>query len=153
MKFVACLLTLAAMTSACHAPEDYLLSPSQIDQMLTVTVSAAAVSADGVSRVTITAQLDPRTDADKRDVTFTTTAGMLIGGGREGQTITIPADDAAKAVAELRSPSFRQLRRSKSPPVRSAARLPSRFSRLLEATCSMSPRAARRFQQTDFRRP
>jgi hypothetical protein len=104
MKFVACWLTLAAMTSACHAPEDYLLSPSQIDRMLTVTVSATAVSADGVSRVTITAQLDPRTDADKRDVTFTTTAGMLIGGGREGQTITVPADDAAKAVAELRSP-------------------------------------------------
>ena len=103
MRFVACWLTLAAMTSACHTPEDYLLSPSQIDQMLNVTVSAATISADGISRVTITAQLDPRTDADKRDVTFTTTAGTLIAGGREGLTITVPADSAGKAVAELRS--------------------------------------------------
>ncbi|HEY0283855.1 MAG TPA: hypothetical protein VGC23_00585, partial [Vicinamibacterales bacterium] len=88
---------------ACHEPEDYLLSPSQIDRVLNVTVSATTISADGISRATITAQLDSRTDADKRDVTFTTTAGTLIGGGREGLSITVPADSAGKAVAELRS--------------------------------------------------
>ena len=103
MRFIVLLVTLAATTPACHAPDDYLLSPSQIDRMLTVTVSSSTISADGVSRVTITAQLDPRTDADKRNVTFTTTAGMLIGGGREGMAITVQADDGAKAVAELRS--------------------------------------------------
>ena len=103
MRSIACWLMLAAITSACHKPEDYLLSPSQIDQMLNVTVSAATISADGISRTTITAQLDPQTDADKRDVTFTTTAGTLIGGGREGLSITVPADNAGKAVAELRS--------------------------------------------------
>ena len=103
MRSIACWLMLAAMTSACHKPEDYLLSPSQIDRMLNVTVSAATISADGISRATITAQLDSRTDADKRDVTFATTAGTLIAGGREGLTITVPADSAGKAVAELRS--------------------------------------------------
>jgi hypothetical protein len=102
MRFFACWLALAAMT-ACHKPEDYLLGPSQVDQVLNVTVSAATISADGISRVTITAQLDPRTDADKRDVTFTTTAGTLIAGGREGLTISVPADSSGKAVAELRS--------------------------------------------------
>ena len=103
MRSIACWLTIAAMTSACHRPEDYLLSPSQIDQVLNVTVSAATISADGISRATITAQLDPRTDVGKRDVTFMTTAGILIAGGREGSTVTVSADSTGKAVVQLRS--------------------------------------------------
>jgi hypothetical protein len=54
--------------------------------------------------VTITAQLDPRTDADKRGVTFTTTAGMLVSGAREAMSMTIQADATGKAAVELRSP-------------------------------------------------
>ena len=103
MKAIACWLALASIATACHKPEDYLLSPSQIDRMLTLTVSSSTISADGISRATITVQLDPRTDAGKRDVTFSTTAGTLIAGGREGMTITVAADSAGRAVAELRS--------------------------------------------------
>jgi hypothetical protein len=59
--------------------------------------------ADGISRATITAQLDPRTDFDKRSITFATTAGTLIADGKEGSSITVPADTNGKAVVELRS--------------------------------------------------
>ena len=72
------------------------------DQVLSVTLSSASLSADGISRATITAQLDPRTDIDKRNVTFTTTAGTLIAFGKEGTSITVPADSGT-AVVELRS--------------------------------------------------
>jgi hypothetical protein len=89
--------------AACHQPEDYLLGPSQADQVLAVALSATTLPADGISRLTITAQLDPRTDLDKRNVTFTTTAGSLIADGKEGASITVPADINGKAVVELRS--------------------------------------------------
>jgi hypothetical protein len=98
---VACCLLLGA--AACHQPEDYFLGPSQADQVLAVTLSATTLPADGISRLTITAQLDPRTDLDKRNVTFTTTAGSLIADGKEGPSITAPADTNGTAVVELRS--------------------------------------------------
>jgi adhesin/invasin len=95
-----CLILTAA---ACHRPEDYLLGPSQADQVLAVTLSATSLPADGISRATITAQLDPRTDLDKRTVTFTTTAGTLIAEGKEGTSVTVTADTTGSAVVELRS--------------------------------------------------
>src|SRR5262245_60608381 len=100
-RLAVCLLLLTAATG-CHHPDDYLLA-SQSDQVLSVTLSATTVPADGISRVTITAQLDPRTDIDKRNVTFATTAGTLIAGGKEAQSLTVPADTSGKAVVELRS--------------------------------------------------
>jgi adhesin/invasin len=100
---LACCVALVTAAAGCYRPDDYLLGPSQADQALVVTVSATTVSADGISRVTITAQLDPRTDADKRILTFTTTAGTLSFGGKEGLSITAPADTSGKAVVELRS--------------------------------------------------
>jgi hypothetical protein len=95
---------LALMTTAagCHRPDDYLLA-SHADSVLSVTLSATTLPADGISRATITAQLDPETDADKRTLTFTTTAGTLIADGKEGPSITTQADISGKAVVELRS--------------------------------------------------
>src|SRR5262245_40757359 len=95
-------LLLLIPATACHHPDDYLLA-SQSDQVLNVTLSATTLPADGISRATITAQLDPRTDPDKRNVTFTTTAGTLIAAGKEGPSITIQADTSGKALVELRS--------------------------------------------------
>src|SRR5512134_1761542 len=89
--------------SACHDPGNYVLGPGAIDQVLSVSLSATSIPADGTTRLTITAQLDPRTDADKRTVTFTASAGTLIGGGREGSTTSVTADASGKAVVELRS--------------------------------------------------
>jgi adhesin/invasin len=102
MRRVACCLALAAAAAACHRPDAYLLAP-QADAVLNVTLSATTLPADGISRASITAQLDPATDADKRTVTFTTTAGTLIADGKEAQSITTQADTGGKAVVELRS--------------------------------------------------
>ena len=102
MKRIACWLLLALVATGCHRPDDYLLA-SQADQVLSVTLSTTTLPADGISRATITAQLDPRTDIDKRTITFTTTAGTLIADGKEGTAITVPADTSGKAIVELRS--------------------------------------------------
>jgi adhesin/invasin len=103
MKHIACCLMLVTTATGCHRPGDYPLSPSRADEVLSLTVSSATLPADGIARVTITAQLDPQTDADKRNVTFTTTAGTLIAVGKEGLSITETADANGKAVVELRS--------------------------------------------------
>src|SRR6185436_2040327 len=65
--------------------------------------SATTLPADGISRATITAELDPQTDADKRNVTFTTTAGTLIAAGKEASSLKMQADVSGRAVVELRS--------------------------------------------------
>ena len=104
MRYLACGLALVAMvTAACHRPDEYLLSPTLADQVLTVTLSATSIPADGISRTTITAQIDPSTDYDKRSITFATTAGTLIADGKQGTSITFTADTTGKATAELRS--------------------------------------------------
>lgn len=89
--------------AACHDPDAYVLGPDRADEILAVTLSATALPADGIARITIIAQLDPRTDASNRMVKFTTSAGTLIGGGKEGLTTDVPADTTGRAVAELRS--------------------------------------------------
>ena len=104
MRYLLYGLTLMIVLTGCHSSEEYLLGPSRADQVLKLTVSSQTAPADGISRVAITVQLDPRTDADKRVVTFTTTAGVLIAGGREGLSITAQADNEGTAVVELRSP-------------------------------------------------
>ena len=102
LRRVACCLVLLTTAAGCHRPDAYLLAP-QADNVLSVTLSTTTLPADGISRATITAQLDPGTDADKRTLTFTTTAGMLIADGKEGSSITTQADTSGKAVVELRS--------------------------------------------------
>ena len=102
MKRIALWLLLLASATGCHRPDDYLLAP-QSDEVLNVTLSTTTLPADGIARATITAQLDPRTDIDKRQITFTTTAGTLIANGNESRSVTVPADTSGKAVVELRS--------------------------------------------------
>src|SRR5437762_5070562 len=103
LRRIVCGLMLAATATGCHRPDNYVLGPSLADQVLRVTLSSTTLPADGISRATITAQLDPRSDIDKRNVTFTTTAGTLIAAGKEGPAITVPADTNGTAVVELRS--------------------------------------------------
>jgi len=101
LPYVIALATVA--TTACHRPNDYLLSPTLADEVLSVTLSATSIPADGISRTTVTAQIDPRTDFDKRTVTIATTAGTLIADGQQGPTVSVTADTTGKAVVELRS--------------------------------------------------
>ena len=96
-------MALALACTACYKPES-AIGPSTMDDVLRLNVSPASLMADGRSRATITAMLDPRTDADKRDVSFTTTAGTLVAGGSRGASVTVRADDVGRAVAELESP-------------------------------------------------
>jgi hypothetical protein len=95
-------LALVAL-AGCHNPDAYVLGPDRADEVLGVTPSATSIPADGIARVTIVAQLDPRTDNDKRTVKFTTSAGTLIGGGKEGPTTDVAADTTGRATVELRS--------------------------------------------------
>ena len=104
VRRLLCCVTLAAGIVACHEPDEYRLGPSEVAQVLGVAVTSQAMPADGISKVTITAQLDPRTDADKRGVTFTTTNGVLVSGAREAMSMTVQADATGKAAVELRSP-------------------------------------------------
>src|SRR5687767_16019699 len=98
-RFVRCAVFVLALSGVvgCHDPDAYVLTPARADAVLAVTVTAAAIPADGISRTAIVAQLDPLTDLDKRIVTFSTTAGMLSGGGKDGLTVTVPADTTGKA--------------------------------------------------------
>lgn len=102
----AALCVMAAIgLSACHDPDAYTLSPDRLNKIISITPSATVLPADGIARITITAQLDPLTDADKRLVKFTTSGGTLIWGTQEGPTTTVPADDDGRAVVVLRSSS------------------------------------------------
>lgn len=103
MREMTVAAVLALAVAGCHDPDAYVLGPDTADAVLAVTVSATTLPADGIARATIVAQIDPRSDADKRAVTFTTSAGTLIGGAQEGTTTTVDADTTGRAVAELRS--------------------------------------------------
>lgn len=103
MRVVFVAAVLAVVLAGCHNPDAYVVGPGTVDSVLSVTVSASTLPADGIARATIVAQIDPRTDSDKRTVSFSTSAGTLIGGGKEGAVATVTADTTGKAVAELRS--------------------------------------------------
>jgi adhesin/invasin len=103
MRRLALCVMVLTIGAGCHDPDDYVIGPSQLDHVLGLTLSATTLPADGIARATITAQLDPKTDADKRNVTFSTTAGTLIAVGKEATSLVVQADPSGKAVVELRS--------------------------------------------------
>jgi hypothetical protein len=71
---------------------------------LTLTTSGSEIPADGFSRVTLTAQIDPRAAADRRTVVFTTTAGTFAGATENGgKTLSLGVDSAGRAQVELQS--------------------------------------------------
>ena len=73
-------------------------APPVADQVLGLVSSADKVAANGYSIVTLVAQLDPRTKAEFRDVTFTTTLGAFVGAPaatpREILVPALPTDEA-----------------------------------------------------------
>ena len=89
--------------TACYDPDAYNLSPSRINELLSVTTSAPAVPANGVAKITITVQIDPQTDLDKRLVTISTSGGTLVWGSEEGSATTLLVDDTGRVVVDLRS--------------------------------------------------
>lgn len=99
----ALLLAWPLLEIGCYDPDAHTLNPSRISEFLSITTSASSIPANGVSRVTITIQIDPESDLDKRLVTITTSAGTLVWGSGEGLTTTLPVDETGRAIVDLRS--------------------------------------------------
>lgn len=71
---------------------------------LRFTPASAQIPADGFSRVTLTAEIDPRAAADRRTIIFTTSAGTFVGATEEaGRKLSLAADSAGRAQVELQS--------------------------------------------------
>ena len=79
-------------------------APPEADQVLGLASSADKIPANGFSIVTLTAQVDPRTRPELRDVTFTTTLGTFVGAvAATPREIVVPAGSDGRALATLRA--------------------------------------------------
>lgn len=95
---------------ACYDRDDYDLSPTEIEKALRVEVADSAngapvstLPADGFSRLTLVASIDRLADANRRTLTFTTSAGTLFGGVSNGPSVTAVVDAGGHATVELQS--------------------------------------------------
>src|SRR5688572_18318316 len=99
----ALLLAALALTSACEDITDPPKAPDPVKFPGLTSVSAPAEApGDGATLVRIQATVDTSLTGDKRAVKFTTTAGSFSDNKAE---ITVPADSAGIAIAQLRAPS------------------------------------------------
>lgn len=98
------LLPAAPFLSGCYKQGDFE-PPAVIDESLVLGTAGGVTSlpADGVSRLRLIAQLDPRADLNKRTVIFSTTAGTLVGGNPSLVTgeREVAADGTGQATIEL----------------------------------------------------
>jgi hypothetical protein len=93
------LVVLAALAACNDSPTE-----SSAAKALTLSPATAEIPADGVARVTLTAEIDPRAAADRRTVVFTTTAGTFVGATEEaGKKLSLAVDSAGRAQVELQS--------------------------------------------------
>ena len=96
------LLTSVMLLAACHDPERFLLSPTDVDGILSLTAPSTTMSADGVSRLAITATIDGNAAEDARTLEFSTTLGKFVGGTGTGErTATAIADSRGNASVVL----------------------------------------------------
>lgn len=104
VSLLAALSAAALVSGACYKQSDFE-PPAVIEESLVLGTAGGVTSlpADGVSRLRLVAQLDPRADLNRRTVIFTTSAGTLVGGapavlagGRE-----VAADGTGQASIEL----------------------------------------------------
>lgn len=88
----------------CYEKKDFGPTAPDVRQALTLSTAGGVTSlpADGLSRLRIVAQISPDADPDKRTVTFSSSAGTLIGTASNG-VVEVPADLSGLATIELRS--------------------------------------------------
>src|SRR5690349_16409211 len=89
------LLALLLLTAGrCYERSRYDPTPGLIDATLSLSTVGGQTSlpADGVSRLTIVAQISPSSDLDKRTIVFTTSAGTLVGGTAATGGTAVAAD-------------------------------------------------------------
>lgn len=91
-----------------YDPNDYTLSPSHVDSVLTLAVRDStngapltSLPADGFSRLTLVAIIDSQADASRRTVNFATTGGTLVGATGSGGSQSIVADAHGRASVDL----------------------------------------------------
>lgn len=90
---------LLAAFAGCNSPTE-----PNAEKALSLTAAESAIPADGFSRTTLTAEIDPRAAADRRTVVFTTDAGTLAGATEEnGRKLSLAVDSAGRARVELQS--------------------------------------------------
>lgn len=73
------------------------------ESALTFVVAADSAPADGATSVRMVAKIPEGARGDQRKVTFTTSAGSLV--GAQGNSVTVTANMEGEAVTELRAPS------------------------------------------------
>jgi hypothetical protein len=97
------LFVLVAVGAACHDPDAFTVGPDNADGILSLAASPTSITANGFSRTTITATIDPRTSSANRTITFKTSAGTLYAPGKSGQTVDVPATSEGTAIVQLES--------------------------------------------------
>ena len=97
------ILLLAA--GSCYKESNYSPTAPQIARALTLATAdgSRSIAADGLSRVTLVAMIDPGADSDKRTITFSTTSGGFVGAAGGGTTIDVNAGSDGRALAILQS--------------------------------------------------
>lgn len=106
-RVCAALACVAIVGSGCHHPDAFLISADS--PFLTLTTGATSIPADGNSRITITAAIDPNATAGNRTITFTASSGTLFAAGIQATagtqlaTVDVNVDITGTAVVELQS--------------------------------------------------
>ncbi|HEV7669766.1 MAG TPA: hypothetical protein VGS22_14685 [Thermoanaerobaculia bacterium] len=103
--FLVLALVALGSASGCYKQSDFE-PPAVVEESLTLgVVGSTSIPADGVSRLRLVAQIDPRADLNKRTVIFSATAGTLVGGNPSAQTgeREVAADATGQATIELQS--------------------------------------------------
>ena len=103
-RMAACCMALVTTAAGCHRPDDYLLGPSQADEVLVVTAvrddpAGGRHFAGDDHRAARSAHRRGQANPDVHHHGRHTE----LAGGKEGLSITAPADTSGKAVVELRS--------------------------------------------------
>lgn len=105
-RFFYGLLVLALPPLSCTYDEnDYLIGPGTVDEWLTFesVTGDSTLPADGLAILELVATIDPGSDADRRTIVFSTSAGTLIGGTSVSGTKEIVATAEGRAFIQLQS--------------------------------------------------
>lgn len=108
LRRLPALLLPAALSLLLGCPESDPQRSVGPGDLISLTASAASIPADGVSRVTFTAQIPANASAANRTVTFTSTGGTLVGGtpgSGTSMSLAVPVDVEGRATAQLQSPT------------------------------------------------
>ena len=88
---------------ACHDPDRYVVGPGNVDGILSLSAAETSITADGFSRTTVTATVDPRTSTTNRTVTFKTSLGTLYAPAKSGTEIDVAITSDGTAIVQLES--------------------------------------------------